>query len=160
MWHILLECRHSPRKVIWRKVKQLWPHGQRRWPNIMIGTIMGIGSMNLQNENPAENVRNTRLTKTKSQTRLFQILVSEASHLIWVLHCERVIHGTKHTIHEIEARWNRKLNDRLTIDRITATKIIHDRNYIKLVDTTWKKALKRQGIPHEDWLQHLEVFSG
>ncbi|KAN0111512.1 hypothetical protein V8E52_008535 [Russula decolorans] len=153
MQHILLECRHSPRKVIWRKVKQLWPHGQRRWPIITIGTIMGIGSMSLQDENQAGIAR-------KGQTRLLQILVSEASHLIWVLRCERVIHGKRHTIREIEARWTRKINDRLNIDRITTTTIKRDRNYTRLINATWKQALKKQGVPHEDWLHCSEVFSG
>jgi hypothetical protein len=161
MQHILLECRHSARRVIWRKAKELWPHGQLRWPNITIGTIMGIGSVTLQdNEGHIDDQRNTRSMKTRGQTRLLQILVSEASHLIWVIRCERVIHNKRHSIQEIKARWTKKVNDRLNIDRITATKIKRDINYTRLTDATWRKALQKQGIPHKNWTQHQEVFSG
>jgi hypothetical protein len=65
---------------------------------------------------------------------------------------------TLHT--EIKARWTKKINDRLNIDRITATKIKRDINYTRLTDATWRKALQKQGIPHENWTQHQEVFSG
>jgi hypothetical protein len=60
--------------------------------------------------------------------------------------CERVIHGKEHTIREIEARWTRKINNRLIIDRITASKIKRDRNHTRLTDATWKKTLKKQSI--------------
>jgi exonuclease III len=44
--------------------------------------------------------------------------------------------------------------------RITATKIKRDKNFTRLVNATWKKTLEKQGIPHQDWLQRREVFSG
>ena len=84
----------------------------------------------------------------------------EASHLIWVLRCEKVIQNKRNTTREIKARWTRKINKRLTIDRITATKIKRDAKFTKLIDATWKEALKKQGIPHENWITRKEVFSG
>ena len=30
----------------------------------------------------------------------------------------------------------------------------------RLIDMTWKQALKKQGISHENWIQSSEVFSG
>jgi hypothetical protein len=43
----ILQCQHDTRKLIWEKAKELWPHSQQRWPEITIGTIMGIGSVAL-----------------------------------------------------------------------------------------------------------------
>ncbi len=74
----------------------------------------------------------------QGRTRLLQILISEASHLIWVLRCEKVIRGKAHSNQEISARWKKRINDRLTTDRITATKIKRDLNYTQLIDETWK----------------------
>ena len=57
----------------------------------------------------------------KGATRLLQILISEAAHLIWVLRCERVIQEKRHEGREIVARWEKAINRRLTNDKITAT---------------------------------------
>ena len=161
MEHILLECTNDIRTLIWKKAKDIWPHGQNRWPNITIGTILGIGSIALQDEeNDIDDRTNTRSIKTRGQTRLLQILVAEASHLIWVIRCERVIHGRNHTEQQVINRWTNKINERLTIDRITTTKIKRDPNFTKLTNATWKDALRKQGIQHENWTHHQEVFSG
>ncbi|KAN0121086.1 hypothetical protein V8E52_003674 [Russula decolorans] len=44
--------------------------------------------------------------------------------------------------------------------RLSGTKIKRDTNFTKLTDATWRDALKNQGIPHENWTQRQEVFSG
>ena len=160
MQHILLQCQHDARKLIWEKAKELWPHGQQRWPEITIGMIMGIGCVALQDENHAENRRNATSIKTRGQTRLLQIIVAEASHLIWVIRCERVIQNKEHSTPEIIARWIRKINDRLTEDRITVTQIKRGPTLHRLVNATWKDAIRKQGLQHENWIQHREVFSG
>ncbi len=60
----------------------------------------------------------------------------------------------------MEAKWLKIINDRPNTDRITATKIKIDKTNAQLVDETWKEALKKAKIPHQNWLQHQEVFSG
>ena len=119
---------------------------------------MGIGSIALTEAYPIDNRLNTRSVKTKGQTRLLQILISEASHLIWVIRCERVIHDREHTMQEIEMRWKRKINERLTTDQITTTKIKGDKQNTTLTNATWEEALKKQNIMHENWLNRQEVF--
>lgn len=163
MQHILLECKVNARKLIWTKAKEHWPQGWHRWPNITLGTILGIGQISLPEieGQPANEYRATS-TKTRGRTRLLQILISEASHLIWVLRCERVIHrnNREHPDQEVNARWLKIINNKLTSDRIIATKIKRDKTFTQLVNATWKKPLENRGIPHRNWLQRREVFSG
>ena len=59
--------------------------------------------------------------KHRGATRLLQILISEAAHLIWVLRCERVIQVKIHNRDEIRLRWHKAINRRLTKDKINAT---------------------------------------
>jgi hypothetical protein len=150
MQHILPESRANARNMIWNKAQELWPREGHRCPNVTIGTILGIGQMSFpENRRQLANENNTATTKMWGWTRLLQILISEASHLVWILRCERVIHMEKrqHTDQEVNTRWKRIINDRLTTDRITATKIERDKNFTKLpvVDATWKQTLEQQG---------------
>jgi len=125
MAHILTQCDAPPRRIIWTLAEELWPHPNIRWPEIELGTILGCGCINLQPENNAENPeanqRNRRVTHW-GVSRLLQILLSESAYLIWVLRCERVIQGNRHTEDGIKRRWLRAINERLTDDKITATR--------------------------------------
>jgi hypothetical protein len=65
-----------------------------RWPNINLGTILGIGCLSNPREENAGNRAGQAphpTPKERASTRLLQIILSEAAHLIWVLRCERVI---------------------------------------------------------------------
>ncbi len=161
MRHILIDCYSIAHHLVWAKAKELWPHGQQAWPDITIGTIMGIGSITLpENQERGNDNSTARSMKSKGRTRLLQIIISEASHLTWVLRCERAIRGTKHSPTQIKARWMKVINNRLTTDRITATKIKREKSFSTLVNETWKEALKQKNIYHRNWLQRREVFSG
>jgi len=93
-------------------------------------------------------------------TRLLQILIAETSHLIWVIRCNKGINNHDYMQQQIEARWIKIINNPLTTDRITATKINWGKKYNKLIDETWKCTLQKQNIPYQNWLQSQEVFSG
>ncbi|KAH9980722.1 hypothetical protein BJV74DRAFT_879261 [Russula compacta] len=97
MSHILLECQTSPGRAAWEHVRCTWPHRQQ------------------------ENVDNRRKAKKKGQTRLLQILISEVSHLIWVL------------------RWHKAITNRFATDRVTAKKIKRSMRYTRLINKTWKQ---------------------
>ena len=161
MEHVLLRCNARSCRRIWKEAKRIWPHGRHNWPELSMGLILGIGCINQTTTGrPAEDQPDATPFQKQGKARLLQILISEASHLIWVLRCEKVIRGKTHSNQEISTRWKRKINDRLTTDRITATKIRRDPNYTQLIDKTWKLALRKADVQHQDWLHHQEVFSG
>ena len=96
----------------------------------------------------------------RGPTRLFQIILSESAYLIWVLRCERVIQEKPLTEGEIKARWYRAINDRLTINKTTATKIVRTNRFKKLMDGTWGPALRKgQELP-VNWMHDREVLVG
>src|SRR5580692_9122495 len=97
MTHILLECNSIERHLIWSMAESLWLPGPQPWPEINLRMILGIGSVELLGIRPRNNSPGTTSIKIKGRTRLIQILISKASHLIWVLQCERTIHDETQT---------------------------------------------------------------
>lgn len=161
--HILVHCQANTRRIIWDLAEQQWPHAQEQWPRISPGLILGIGCINVprpriktaphpQHQNPP--------IRTRGASRLLQILISEASHLVWVLRCERVIQDKQHTDSEIKARWLRAINERLTCDRISATKIKRNDAFTNLIKNTWGPLLKKHRTIPDDWLNRSEVLVG
>jgi hypothetical protein len=157
MDHILTSCCHPARQQIWDLATLTWPYGEQTWPPLNLGTALGCGLLQLTPEPHETNQRPPY--KTRSATRLLQILWSEATHLIWVLRCERVIQGTQHTHEDIRKRWKGQLNKRLTEDKITAIKIIRTKNAKRKTRDTWEDALRKQN-PNLDpeWITRDEVF--
>ena len=80
--------------------------------------------------------------------------------MIWVLRCERVIQGKHLHEGEIRARWYRAINDRLTIDKVTATKIRRTHIFTKLVEETWELALRKTREIPANWIDGSEVLVG
>jgi len=76
-------------------------------------------------------------------TQLLQILLSESVYLIWVLRCERVIQEKIITERKISTRWHHAINERLTINEVTTTKLIRNRKYTELIKGTWELAIKK-----------------
>jgi len=88
-----------------------------------------------------------------------QIIISESAYLIWVLRCERVTQAKEHSDDEIKGRWLRVINERLTINKITATRVKRKDGFTTLVVNTWEQALeKERGLPPK--LNHSEVLVG
>ena len=158
MEHILTRCDALPTRIIWDLAKSTWPHSRHLWPEINIGIIMGCGSVNI----PGANERAPHLpdNRPRGASRLLQILVSEAAHLIWVLRCERVIQERPHTLNEIQSRWLRAINTRLTDDKIIATKIKRNAYSIQRVKNTWEHVLKKHMDLPTDWIDSPEVLVG
>ncbi|KAH9990209.1 hypothetical protein BJV74DRAFT_743462, partial [Russula compacta] len=117
--HILLECNSIERHLIWYQTRELWPHDPQEWPDITLGMILGTGSVSLPDRRRPTKVGPSPVPfNIKGKTRLLQILISEESHLIWVLRCGRAINGEIHTVQQIKNRWLKVINERLTMDRI------------------------------------------
>ena len=132
----------------------LWPTAFGPWPEIHLGLILGCGSIAL----PLHDDKNiTRI----GPSRLLRILISESTHLIWVLRCERTIQGLDHSTETIKSRWCNKINHRIDLDRHLAT--IYNRKPItrKLVEDTWQAApIERSPSLEEDWITNHEVLVG
>ncbi|KAI0263167.1 hypothetical protein BGY98DRAFT_889003, partial [Russula aff. rugulosa BPL654] len=113
-------------RLIWSLAEDLWPHPQIPWPDISLGIVFVHGTITLPVEEPQENQNGEGIrahrTTTQGATRLLQILLSEAAHLIWVMRCERTIPVTEtphvHTEREIKSRWLQVINVRLTADKL------------------------------------------
>ena len=161
MSHILIHCRATPVRTVWKLAKQLWPHDETQWPDLNIGTILGCTCLEAKEE--GITVRNNRECTTddiQGTTRLLQILISEAAHLIWVLRCERAIQEKTHNEGEIEGRWVKAINWRLTDEKITATRIKRGKKFTRLVEATWEEALKKSSDLPQGWINNCEVLVG
>jgi len=139
-----------------------WPQNKHKWPEPNLGTILGCGSLTAQpaiapQGNPAQPPKNNH---TQGASRLLRILISESAYLIWVLRCKRVIQERHHGENEIKARWLRAINARLTNDKITATRIKHEKGFTNLVVNTWEHVLGKTGDLPNDWLRNREVLVG
>ena len=158
MSHILTQCREQNTQVVWQLAKNLWPHRNIPWPEITLGTILGSGCITLQPDRRGRNNRRRHRKACQGPTRLLQIIVSESAYLIWVLRCERVIQDKALHEGEIRARWHRAINERLTIDKVTATKIKRTHQFTKLIEETWEPALRKITELPANWIQCREVL--
>ncbi|KAI0302476.1 ribonuclease H-like protein, partial [Russula brevipes] len=159
MEHILTQCTALPTETIWSLAKSAWPHQEFQWPEISTGLILGCGAIPSPKRSP-NHQEPPGPRNTKGATRLLQILISEAAHLIWVLRCERVIQKRVHTAQEIKTRWTRAINERLTTDKIAAIMIKRNKTYTKLIKNTWEKLLLSEGTLPNNWLHRSEVLVG
>jgi ribonuclease HI len=160
MSHILTQCRENDTQLIWTLARDLWPYPNFPWPEINLGTILGCGTITLKAEEGQRNNHQPRRKTFPGPTRLLQIIISEAAYLIWLLRGERVIQGTNHPMREIKARWLRVINERLTIDKITATRIKRTDGFTNLVVETWEQALGKEGELPPNWISQGEVLVG
>src|SRR5258708_32871196 len=90
---------HPPRikrtawELTWKKAKEIWPHGPQTWPNISIGTILGVGCTSTVENRRAkwpQHVINGGQTMNKT-TSLLKVLIAKAIHLIWVIRCDKAV---------------------------------------------------------------------
>ena len=61
---------------------------------------------------------------------------------------------------EIEARWFKVINKRLTDDKITATIMKCKKKFTRLVEATWEETLKKSSDPLIGWIHDREVLVG
>jgi len=160
MSHILTQCKEKNTRVIWHLVKNLWPHRNTPWPEISLGMILGCGGIHLRPNRPRRNDQQRGKATLQGPTRLLQILLSESAYLIWTLRCERVIQEKPLSEGEIRRRWYCTINERLTIDKVTATQIKRNNKYMKLITGTWEPILRKEGEIPVNWLQCGEVLVG
>ena len=161
MSHILTECREQTTQQIWDLAQNTWPYPNIPWPEPNLGIILGCGSINPESRNDQRNNQQRNRRKTlPGPTRLLQIILSESAYLTWVLRCERVIQ--EKTLHEseIKGRWLRVINERLTINKITATKTKRNNGFTNLIVNTWEQILEKERELPPNWINQSEVLVG
>ncbi|KAG1732697.1 RnaseH-domain-containing protein [Suillus occidentalis] len=163
--HIMLECTSNARTKIWTLAENIWPEKYGDWPQIRIGTILGCGSisttpLNRSNNENQDQLEQHHLDHKQGEERLLRILISESSHLIWVLRCDRTINGTQHSEESITKCWYTTLNKRLQIDRITAKRIKRTEKFKNLVTKTWSNIITTNTPYNKNWAIALEVLVG
>ncbi|KAH6911657.1 hypothetical protein BKA70DRAFT_1538928 [Coprinopsis sp. MPI-PUGE-AT-0042] len=160
MAHVLFECRGTGQEAVWRLFHQVWERTGIEAPFISIGLVMGLGLVNILNEEGEI---------LSGPTRLFRILVSEAAHLIWQLRCEwRIgkeadpskIHADEH----VQNKWLMAINRRLRHDRILTDNKAYGKKAIKphTVESTWTMVLDEAStrtLP-PDWVINMGVVVG
>ncbi|KAI0041094.1 ribonuclease H-like protein, partial [Auriscalpium vulgare] len=155
MEHILLRCPDSHQTLIWRLAQNLWPHGDDTWPTINIGTTLACGLIT-----PKPHAGSPPSRPHPGHTRLLRILVSESAHLIWVLRCEATIGERTHTATEVSTRWRRRIQDRLTLDRIHASRIDRRPTTSSRIRSTWQGTLHDEDALPPSWTTNNEVLVG
>ncbi|KAI0042971.1 ribonuclease H-like protein [Auriscalpium vulgare] len=159
MEHILFACQRSmPTKIIWQLARDLWPHDPAFWPPFSIGSVLAAGALSTPPPPVAEHERPP--APPPGPSRLLRILFSESAHMIWVLRCERVIAGRRHSPQQIVSRWRRAILDRLVTDRISACKIVRTAAAKALVAKTWAGTLAGEDQLPENWAKCPEVLVG
>ena len=147
--HIILKCEIPGRAKIWEITKSLWLKKHNQWPELNnIGNITGCGFAEFKNE---------QKKPIPGTDRLYQILISEATHFIWKLRNEHIFRlnseGDWPSENEVHNRWLAIINTRLTLDR-SATHHRFDRCAIKpsTVLDTWAKTLKNENSLPKNWI--------
>ncbi|EIW86192.1 hypothetical protein CONPUDRAFT_28441, partial [Coniophora puteana RWD-64-598 SS2] len=137
MEHILLECpgRLAPIRTVWGLARSLCEMRGIIWPEMTYGLILGCGLVKL---------KTPKGRHLAGASRLLRIVVRESAHLIWSLRCERVNRMAQnppqaHDTAEVRNRWIKRLNHRLTMDRLLTCKSRFGTKALdkKLVLRTW-----------------------
>ncbi|KAF8897701.1 ribonuclease H-like protein, partial [Infundibulicybe gibba] len=149
MEHILTECQASGQKTLWALTKKLWERKGHEWPKPEFGVLLGCGLAAFTNEDRPDQGAN----------RLYNILVSETTHLIWKTRCEWRIsreedHDKLHTRSELENKWEYSINRHLKLDCLTADARRYGSKAIPhhIVKNTWKGILLNEDRLPDNWI--------
>ncbi|KAF5320628.1 hypothetical protein D9611_013726 [Ephemerocybe angulata] len=160
MAHILFECRASGQETAWQVFNELWDRTGKTKPYITLGTVMGVGLVQIKDE------RGKIIT---GATRLFRILLSETVYAIRLNRCDwRIGKGSDPTKilppPEVRNRLLRAVNVRLRNDRVLTNHRSYGKKALnrKLVERTWYTVLDEapsSALP-PDWATNMGVLVG
>jgi ribonuclease HI/exonuclease III len=158
MEHILTECQAPGQEEIWKETGRIWELKGETWIKPAFGVILGCASAKITNH---EN-------KTKvGQTRLYQILLSEAAYKIWSIRCKRVISNDND-----RSKWpsetnivndlRSQINLRLRMDCLQTNEQKFERKALSQskATATWKGLLKNEEFLPEKWASNPGVLVG
>ncbi|TFY54492.1 hypothetical protein EVJ58_g8829 [Rhodofomes roseus] len=159
MTHILLECTAPGQIDIWTMAGNLWRRKQAVWTKPDLEDILSVGMRCWFSGNGKKKRR-------PFIERMWRILISEATYLIWCLRCERTIghaldDNWTHSRQEIRARWGRVLNSRLHLDiAMTHRRFGRSALWPNLVLSTWCGTLHDEAALPDDWTKIRRVLVG
>ncbi|KAJ7153557.1 hypothetical protein C8R43DRAFT_1187464 [Mycena crocata] len=148
MGHILTRCVMPGQEEICKLASQLWKMKTGKMlPKPTLGQIMACAATNKGDA---------------GTTRLFRILISESAHLIWRIRNERVLQEQHATVREVNNRWLKSINNRLSADCAMTNEAKWGKRAIKktLVQKTWCKVLKNEENLPKDWTWETGVLVG
>ncbi|KAJ3726729.1 hypothetical protein C8R42DRAFT_573728, partial [Lentinula raphanica] len=153
MDHILTECQCPGQQQIWELTKEICVKKGLEWNEPSLGLILGAGM-----------IKPTRQEGKLSDgdARFLRIIISESTHLIWKLRCERVVKGRDApSPEEVARRWKKSVEARLELDRLMITTQFRRRCLSKgLVQRTWEKVTSDDDNLPDDWTGEAGVLVG
>ncbi|KAJ3818263.1 ribonuclease H-like protein [Lentinula raphanica] len=154
MEHILTTCQCNGQNEVWDLCRDLLTRAGMTWEHPSIGDILACG---------LRQVNDKERKPDKGKSRLYRIVVSESTHLIWKLRNNRVINGKDPpSKREIANKWHFIINSRLATDRLLTRKKTFGKRAIaaSLVLRTWNGTLEDEGNLPEDWTREAGVLVG
>ncbi|KAH8074950.1 hypothetical protein BXZ70DRAFT_902758 [Cristinia sonorae] len=156
MEYILTECNAPGQQIVWNMARDLWEHKNPEWPSPSLGVILACGTAVFKND---------KTDKPKAgDARLYRIIISESSKLIWNLRNERVIQkdGQNFSQQEIQNRWKTAIENRLQLDRRASNPAKYGKKATKahIVANTWSKVIENEDNLPKDWVQKVGVLVG
>jgi ribonuclease HI len=154
--HILLQCTRPGQAKIWSLAEELWTKRGHTWQLPTLGALLGSGLASFTVEG----------RKSPADDRLYKILITESTHLIWKLRCEFVVgrEGTDPpSDHEVRNKWVFAMNERIEVDRNLTNTLKYGKQYSvapSLILGTWRGVLKDKDQMPDDWLREPEVLVG
>ncbi|KAE9384357.1 hypothetical protein BT96DRAFT_960906 [Gymnopus androsaceus JB14] len=144
MEHLLLECEASGQARSQKGVGWISPD---------FGTILGCGLI---------KIKDSEGKHKPGDSRLYQILVSESTHLIWKMRCDRVKNGKQPPLdREIECCWQQTIQNRLELDCLLISPKFNKAKMSKcVVRNTWKDVLAKKDDLPEEWIQGDGILVG
>ena len=104
--HILLRCKKSKQRKVWKEVKKTWKKTtKRKWKRLSVLDIMGIGSVNLKGEKDNTNAKEILIT-----------LVTTAAWSIWKNRNNRVFNDKPETKEKQVEKWKEDLKKEIEIE--------------------------------------------
>ncbi|OJT09202.1 LINE-1 retrotransposable element ORF2 protein [Trametes pubescens] len=158
MEHILTKCTAPGQREVWELAKELLRNKLQRTPEISLGLVLGSHVFVELDKDGAVMT---------AKTRAARIILMEATHLVWVLRCERVIAwedapDRQHSRVEIRRRFEARLNNRICMDLGGTNVRVHKKRALKcaVVRKTWEGLLQDERLLPENWINEPEVLVG
>ncbi|KIY48415.1 hypothetical protein FISHEDRAFT_43215 [Fistulina hepatica ATCC 64428] len=157
MEHILFACRTPGQAQVWKEVSFLFREKGISWRQPNLGEIIACAT-------PEAAIRDERGKIKAGLTRFKKIVLTEASHLIWKLRCDRVIRDENEPLseREIKNRWRATVTARLHLDASMTDRRRYNQKAIRPTDVinTWSGVLQDEVHLPRNWIRNARFLVG